>query len=666
MGKNWHLAILLILFFSSLQAISNSLNNGLIASWDNPSHLVKAGFMEKSIDFENAGLWGWFNKWYAGAAPFIFYAPGFSLLVVFSRMATLNFLALNDAIKIVLALSYSAFPLAIYWLCRRIDFSKRDAVLAAVFSLTSSSYAGIGIEGIYDIGLYTHFIGIILFMIYLGLFHESLEKENKKTHLLAGLVLGFIILTHTITTAYAFISSAVYLLLRLVYWKKTGLRRLLLIPSIGLLISLFWLFPLLSSFELFGPDAGFYPFSINELFDKIVSNRMVVNELTIYFLPFALAAAFIRLVKRNNSMIPVYLIIMVVLTTLIGSNYVVKFLEGQKIDAPLYPTVVRIFTTMFQTRAIAYLGVLLPILAGLGAGGLLDAASFFFAGILRLAKIRNWGRIAIVFSALFFILLASALIFQYSQEQQNIGKRFVKIIEVNHAGPYAEWKEAFLFLKENTKPDSLVKADINFQAIPYPGFLGAGSMIVLETGLRTVDGNQIEMCNVDLCNYMNGLNYLNEIGENEAKELFHRSDVDYLLVAGKDAPQFGFLTKIFDRGGNIKIYLVEEIGGRDYYIKDKVLGENKYEFTIQLNRNEKTNISLPVQYNDHWVAELNGGPAPVGRKDGFVAFELQPGMNKVGIRFQRKPLETFFLIISALTLLTVLYFLVKDSAKQRA
>lgn len=664
-----HLLVLLLLFASSFWSVSRSFAPGYIAAWDNPSHLVKAEFFYQSLDLSRLGIWGWMPEWYDGCAPFIFYAPGFFILVSVIKVISLGALSLNDALKITLAFSYALFPIVLYWMCRALGTSRRIALASAVFSLTSSSVAGIGIDGVYGIGLYTHFLGIILFMIFIGLLHRAMQRGGAgREVILAGFAFGFLIITHSITTGYAGIASVLYLVFRLIYRRNTNIIAFAGIFLLGLLLSLFWLFPLLSSFRLFGPDAGFYPFSLEELIKRIVDMRLVVSQTTLLFTAIGILAGFYYIIRRRpNSMIWAYLITLTAITTVLASTMLVKLMEEYMIDDGFYRLVHRILMTMFQTRAAAFLGILLPVLAGLGFCAVIDLLSFIIIKAAAAVSRNRGARVMSFASGLLYSAAVLILLWAYSAEQMKMGRDSVKTIQTDYAEPYQRWSDVFFFLKNNASPGSLVKLDISFQEFPYPGFLGAGSMLVLETGLPTTDGNQIEMFQTTLCGYMNGLNFLDTMDDAAAKKLLHKTHVNYLLVAGKPEMEKDFLEKVYDDGKKIRVYKVTNLSGMDYYVQNITVLHDAYELTVSVESTESMNVSVPVQYNYHWDARVNGKPGKVVQgTEGFVTLELEPGLNHVELSFVRRPMDNLVFMLSLITFLIALILLLRPGKKAKA
>jgi hypothetical protein len=617
---NGHLLILLLLFSSSLYAVSRSFNPGYLSAWDNPSHLLKAQFFYQSLDLGRLGIWGWLPEWYEGCAPFIFYAPGFFIAVMGVKFLSLDILSVNDALKITLAVSYALFPVVLYWLCRTLGMTRNIALSSAVFSLTSSSVAGIGIDGIYGIGLYTHFLGILLFMVFLGLLHRAMQRNGGgRDFLLAGSAFGLLIITHSITTGYVGIAGVLYLLFRLIYRKKTSIVKFSSIYFLGLLLSLFWFAPLLSSFSLFGPDAGFYPFGLEELANRIVNERLIVSKTTAVFSGLGIIASmYVMLRRRQTSMAWAYLITLSILTTVISSTYVVKLMEAHAIDDPAYKLVQRIFSTMFQTRAAAFLGVLMPILAGHGLSSVISAVSYVSTKILCLFKSKKIRRISSGIPIVLSVVSLLVLLGSYSAEQAKLGRDQAKTIQTDYAVPYGQWADAFRFLKSNVSAGSLVKP--------------------------------IEMFQIILCGYMNGLNFLDTMDDQSARNLLHKTHVDYLFVAGKPEMQKDFLEKVYDDGKKIRVYLVKNITGMDYYVENITILRDAYKMTVSVKKDSPLNVSVPVQYNDHWGAIVNGKPAKVMRgPEGLVFLELAGGINSIELSFSRKPLDNAVFLISLIT-----------------
>ena len=90
---------------------------------------------------------------------------------------------------------------------------------------------------------------------------------------------------------------------------------------------------------------------------------------------------------------------------------------------------------------------------------------------------------------------------------------------------------------------------------------------------------------------------------------------------------------------------------------------NRHDFVLELPR--AGTQALPVQYNDHWEARVDGEVRAVERgDDGLVVLELPAGRHEVQLRFGPEPVELAALAVSALTVLGVLGLLLRARLRE--
>jgi hypothetical protein len=599
----------------------------------------------ETLDIDSLGIWGWYPGWYLGIAHFIFYTPGFYFLVSALYFSLLGFLSVNTCLKFFVALSYALFPVAVYWMTKNLGYSKRVALYAAVFSMTAHTICGLGIDAIYAIGLYNHHFSVLLFVVFLGLFNRTMLNKKDRLYLPAGLLLGFLFVSHIITTFYTFLAVGVYFLIGLIYRKKINYKKFLLVFLICLLTSAFWLYPFLGSMYLTGMETGFGKFTLSEMYTKVTTENFIINPLIVQMAGLGVATivfGFIFLKKRP--MASVFIIVLLIITFVVSSDMVVNELDKYKSEDPAYKLVLKGFRTLLMTRSVTYLGVLIPVIAAIGLDSFLGLVTYF---------VRKWRIIAELISLAVF----SYLLIYCATEQYTLAKNSVKIIQLDYKEPYKMFDETFIWMKENLPSNSVVKTALAGSNFPYPGFYAADSMMNLETGLRTLGGNQIEACQLKMCGPMGILDYMNSSADDAVRENLFRFGVNYVLFGGPGKLSKPYLEEVY-HNKDLTLYKVVNLGEQKYEIMS--LTTDYRGAYLKIRSGAAQEAQVPIQYNDHFTATVNGiTQNPFQGETGLVKLQLQPGVNEIKLVFVRKPMESVILLISLTTALAVFLVWVK-------
>ncbi|MFZ2455031.1 MAG: 6-pyruvoyl-tetrahydropterin synthase-related protein [Candidatus Altiarchaeia archaeon] len=644
-STNFYPAAVLLIFLISFYGVSPSLQEGYLIGWDNPAHLVHAKALTETLDLHSLGVWGWYPGWYLGIAHFIFYTPGFYFLVSAVYYSLLGFLSLNTCLKLIVALSYALFPVAIYWMTKNLGYGKRVALYASVFSMAAHTICGLGLDAIYAIGLYNHHFSIVLFAVFLGMFNRTMRDKKDRLYLPAGLLLGFLFISHIITTFYSFLALGIYFAVGLIYRKKINIKKYLSVFLICLLTSSFWLYPFLSSQYLTGMETGFGILTLDDMYKKITTENFLMNPLIVQMAILGLAAiAFGFIFLKKRPLESVFIVVMLVITFVVSSDAVVKELDKYKNEDPVYKLVQKGFHSLLMTRSVTYLGVLIPLLAAIGMDSFFGLAAYFF---------RKWRIIVEILSLAVF----SYLLFFCATEQYTLAKNSVKIIQIDYKEPYQMFNETFVWMKSNLPSNSVVKTALTGSKFSYPGFYATDSMMNLETGLRTVGGNQIEACQLNMCSPMGVLDYIPSSTDGIIRENLFRYGVNYVLFGGPGKLTKPYLEEVY-ANKDLTLYKVVNLGDQRYRITSLSTDYRGAYLEIESDTVQETQI--PIQYNDHFTAKVNGiEQIPVRGETGLVKLELRPGVNEINLVFERKPMESLIVLMSFASVLLVLFVWIK-------
>ncbi|HEY3239723.1 MAG TPA: hypothetical protein VGL92_09175, partial [Acidimicrobiia bacterium] len=169
------------------------------AGEDVMAHLVRADFGIPEL-VAGGRLDGWFPRFVLGHQEFLFNGPGLVWLMALLRGATFGVLSTTGALKVISVGSYVALVPAAWFLARSFGLSHRAAGLAAVLAACVSSPFGLGLEGLFDVGLIPHQVGAVLFCLALGACLRLLDDPRVRWRALAAAALAGLAVTHLISS----------------------------------------------------------------------------------------------------------------------------------------------------------------------------------------------------------------------------------------------------------------------------------------------------------------------------------------------------------------------------------------------------------------------------------------------------------------------------------
>jgi hypothetical protein len=633
--------ILVLIFLVAFYSTKNSFNRGHIAAWDHPAHLIRAEHFYNSLNWKQLGIFGVYCGWYLCFPPFIFYTPGFFMIISLFKILTFGFLSIDLIMRIVLAVSFAAFPLFLFILAISFGLSKRTGILASIFSLFYSDVWGIGLGGIYGIGLYTIFFSLLPFMLFWREIHKiSFSKSDKKNVLIGGMLFGFVIITNLITAAYSFLLLFFYIIFLSFRRKKNEIKRILEIFLIGILLSAFWLFPFFSSRNLWGPETAFNPYDffqlVKELFlGKIIFHNFYLSVLLFFGLVFSAWRVF---KKHDPSLLSLLLIFF--LTLLIASDDISKAIFPYCSISSISEIVCRLFRALLRTRSLIFLWIIAPIIQAIGT-------DFILSKVMRIIRKENRELLTV-------LIILTILLFSFS-----------RILDVSktvrttsdYIG-YAKLLNAFHWLRENASSEDVVLIDIDWKNLEYPGTPSIDSLLNLDANVRTIKGNQIEASHIKL-------GILDDFNPKENKEYRHelcKFNIAFVFSYGKPYYNVSYLRAVYE-DEKIVIYKVicdeEEIK-----IIDQKILTNEIYLKIYSPRNGF--VEIPVQYNNHWVAYVNSHKKEVkDSKSGLIEIELEKGMNYVTLIFDISKIEFMFFFFSLSIFIFLLLSLLRDFVQKQ-
>jgi hypothetical protein len=215
------------------------------AGEDVMAHLVRADFAIPEL-VAHGRLDGWFPRFVLGHQEFLFNGPGLVWLMALVRGLTAGLLSNPGALKVIVIGSFVGVVPAAWFLARSFGLSLPAAGLGAALVPCVSNYFGLGLQGLFDVGLISHQVGAILFCLALGAGLRLLDDGRLRWRVLAAGALAGLAVTHLISALVLAVMLALCLLVLAAArgLSGAGLRRLAGAGVAAGGLAGFWLLPL--------------------------------------------------------------------------------------------------------------------------------------------------------------------------------------------------------------------------------------------------------------------------------------------------------------------------------------------------------------------------------------------------------------------------------------
>lgn len=261
--KYWIIILLLSLFFFSYKGIFGFLLTENLAGHDLIGNFAFTWLMKGFI--ENLSVSGWSNLWFSGFPIYDFYPPLFFIIVNLLNFLTLNIISLEMSYKLIIFTSLFLFPFTIFYSFKRIGFKSIEAFFVSVFS-----FAFLFLNGHYAAVHQTLNFGLVAQMFALNLLILFFGEIHKKRNLIAGILLGLLILSHSFISLIGIIGLLIFLIL-----NKEKYRKTIIIGIFGLIISSWWLLNILINIQYM---------------NIYTSNIIPISDFPLIFIPFIIAS----------------------------------------------------------------------------------------------------------------------------------------------------------------------------------------------------------------------------------------------------------------------------------------------------------------------------------------------------------------------------------------
>jgi len=193
-------------------------------------------------------IFGWNPSWFAGIPEFQFYPPGFVILGVLLNAITLGLLSTGTIYQSIIIFSLLLPGIAGYYLLENAGYSKWAALISGLILLLYPAGASGTLFGVI-FGLLNSRIALGLVLLIIICYVNLLSHPGKIHYrVLLCLLISSLVLMHP----YHIFLAVIAIFSQLFTWSKTGLieaktgvRKTVIIVSIGIGITAFWWMPLI-------------------------------------------------------------------------------------------------------------------------------------------------------------------------------------------------------------------------------------------------------------------------------------------------------------------------------------------------------------------------------------------------------------------------------------
>lgn len=163
---------------------------------DVTGHLSRANFAVRQL-MARGRIDGWNPQFILGYQEFLFLGPGFTWAVGLVKWLSFGSVSIEGAFKTVTLGSFAAVPASVAFLARSFGLSRRASGAAAILSLAvNSPFGGVGLNGLFAIGLVPHQFAAPFFFLALGGTLRVLREPKPCWTIFTAHTLAVLVLSH--------------------------------------------------------------------------------------------------------------------------------------------------------------------------------------------------------------------------------------------------------------------------------------------------------------------------------------------------------------------------------------------------------------------------------------------------------------------------------------
>ena len=597
---------------------------GLIAGADSTAIVTRTDRTIRDV-LAHGHLNGWSPYFSIGHDAFLINPPGFSMIVAAIRVLSFGQLSTAGAIKVAVLLSFVVLPIAVASCAKALGADRRVATLSGILSVTVTLFAGFGIRGVFETGLYPFQIAAPLFFFALAAIVRAACEPSVRRATIGALWLAALVLTHILmATVLMYCVAAALLAMYLSRRATFGLASCAAVlgAAIGAVaLSAVWLFPFFEHRHLAGRAATWAPPTFHEELTDVIEGRRLydraVARLVIAGWIFVVA---VGLRGRRRGVIPC--------AVAAAAFVAVHAVRG------LFPSDV---TSQMPWRALTSIGVI----ALIPAATMIASVTDWVAGLLRRAGDR-FSRIAYVtrhrhlVSEVLGVAVCMVIVFGVDQRSRLAGEL---------REPIPDMRETAQLLHALVPPSARFAVEEDF-----PSEIGRLGVIAPARWLAWASGrNELNIFNPELNQGAAGY-AAREIKTVEFGLAFHLAtlgvthvvstsdDTATRLSASRD------LTLLATRGP-LRIWQVEQTSraipsalvsvelGSLSATYDRVSNEH-HRFAVDVS--ERTPVGIAIAHSPRWKLTIDGrSVTPEVYSDGRIKLMLDAGHHDIRLDYAR-------------------------------
>lgn len=166
---------------------------------DTIPHLLRAQFALRNL-LPHFRIDGWDPTFILGYQEFLFIGPGLTWAVGLVRVLSFGLLSVAGAFKVVFIGSFVVLPLSVAFFGRSFGLSRRASGLAAILTLAvNNPFGGVGLQGLFNVGLAVHQFGAIFFFLTLGCVLRLIQTPRMRWVIATGAAGAALLVSHGIS-----------------------------------------------------------------------------------------------------------------------------------------------------------------------------------------------------------------------------------------------------------------------------------------------------------------------------------------------------------------------------------------------------------------------------------------------------------------------------------